>query len=76
MKKKKKLLHISILVDTFAFVPKKSFMHTPSYTREDLLKKIQASKKKKQERIAEMEKRLKEIYKEKTGKEPQNIYSL
>ena len=51
-------------------------MHTPSHTREDLLKKIQASKKKKQERITEMEKRLKEIYKEKTGKEPQNIYSL
>ena len=51
-------------------------MHTPNHTKEDLLKKIRESKKKKQEKIAEMEKRLKEIYKEKNGKEPTHVYSL
>lgn len=45
-------------------------------TREDAMKRFMEAKRKKQQRVAELEERLREKYKERTGEDPQYIFSL
>ena len=45
-------------------------------TREELLLKVEASKARKRQRIAELEVRARELFKERTGEDPKYVYSL
>ena len=45
-------------------------------TREELLLRVEASKERKRKRLAEMEVRARELFKERTGDEPKFVYSL
>ena len=45
-------------------------------TREELLLRVEASKERKRKRLAEMEGRARELFKERTGEEPKCVYSL
>ena len=45
-------------------------------TREELLLRVEASKERKRKRLAEMEIRARELFKERTGEEPKYVYSL
>ena len=45
-------------------------------TREELLLRLEASKERKRKRLAEMEIRARELFKERTGEEPKYVYSL
>lgn len=45
-------------------------------TREEAMKRFMESKRRKQQRVAELEKRLREKYKERTGKEPKHVFSF
>ena len=45
-------------------------------TREELLLKVEASKARKRQRIAELEVRGRELFKERTGEDPKYVYSL
>ena len=50
--------------------------NTTSQTREDILAKVEASKERKRKRLAEMEIRAQELFKEHTGTDPKYVYSL
>ena len=50
--------------------------NTTSQTREDILAKVEASKERKRKRLAEMEIRARELFKEHTGTDPNYVYSL
>ena len=45
-------------------------------SREELLLRVEASKERKRKRLAEMEVRARELFKERTGNEPKYVYSL
>ena len=45
-------------------------------SREELLLRVKASKERKRKRLAEMEVRARELFKERTGNEPKYVYSL
>ena len=45
-------------------------------SREELLLRVEASKERKRKRLAEMEVRSRELFKERTGEEPKYVYSL
>ena len=45
-------------------------------SREELLHRVEASKERKRKRLAEMEVRARELFKERTGNEPKYVYSL
>ena len=45
-------------------------------SREELLLRGKASKERKRKRLAEMEVRARELFKERTGNEPKYVYSL
>ena len=45
-------------------------------TKEDAMRRFMAAKRKKQGRIAELEARLREKYKERTGEYPKYVFSL
>ena len=45
-------------------------------SREELLVRVEASKERKRKRLAEMEVRARELFKERTGNEPKYVYSL
>lgn len=45
-------------------------------TREEAMKRFMEAKRKKQQRVAELEDRLREKYKERTGEEPKYVFSL
>ena len=49
---------------------------TKIITKDDAMKRFMAAKKKKQERVAELEARLREKYKERTGEYPKYVFSL
>ena len=50
--------------------------NTTSQTREDILAKVEASKERKRKRLAEMEIRARELFKEHTGTDPKYVYAL
>lgn len=45
-------------------------------SREELLQRVEASKERKRRRLADMEIRARELFKERTGEEPKYVYSL
>lgn len=45
-------------------------------TKKELLLRLEASKEKKRRRLAELEVRARELFKERTGEEPKYIYSI
>lgn len=45
-------------------------------SKEELLQRVEASKERKRKRLAELEVRARELFKERTGKEPKYVYSL
>ena len=45
-------------------------------SREELLLRVESSKERKRKRLAEMEVRARELFKERTGNEPKYVYSL
>ena len=45
-------------------------------SREELLLRVKASQERKRKRLAEMEVRARELFKERTGNEPKYVYSL
>lgn len=51
-------------------------MNHPVPTREELLRRVEASKDRKRRRLAELEVRAREIFKERTGEEPKYVYSI
>ena len=61
-------------------LPPKSQIHNDMNnripTREELLLRVEASKERKRKRLAEMEVRARELFKERTGDEPKFVYSL
>ena len=51
-------------------------MEKVKITREEALAKFHAAKNKKRECLRQLEKSMKEIYKERTGKEAENFFAL